>query len=179
MKIELIPVTDEKYCELAEQLYIMAYPEYERKAFPYMLARNEMGVIELFAAVDEEGAFNGIAFTIPGEHIVYLEYLAVDPAYRGNGVGSAILAAVIEKYQGKNVVADIETTLNPDHDMPVRMRRKSFYRRSGFKTMDYTVNFHGIEKEVMAFPENVSFEEYHELFTPAYGEIFASKVCKL
>ncbi|MBQ9847598.1 MAG: GNAT family N-acetyltransferase [Clostridia bacterium] len=179
MKIELIPVTNKKYTELAEQLYVSAYPEFERKAFAYMLARAEAGLVELYAAVDEEGEFNGIAFTVPGEKVVYLEYVAVDPVRRGKGVGSAILGAVINQYQGKRIVADIETTLNPDHDMPVRMRRKSFYRRSGFLTMDYTVNFHGIVREVMAYPEEVSFEEYHELFAPAYGEIFASKVRKL
>ncbi len=179
MKINLISATNEKYKALAEQLYVLSYPEFERKAFAFMLARDEMGLVELNAAVDEEGNFCGIAFTVPGENVVYLEYLAVEPAARGNGVGGAILAAITEKYAGKNIVADIETTLNPDHDMPVRMRRKSFYRRSGFKTLDYSVNFHGIEREVMAFPGDVSFEEYHALFEPAYGKIYATKIQKL
>lgn len=72
-----------------------------------------------------DGRLAGILFHWRGDGFRYVEHLAVSPAIRGGGLGSAILYAFCDRTE--RVVLEID----PPED-EISVRRLHFYRRLGF-----------------------------------------------
>jgi len=88
----------------------------------------------LVARIDE--AIVGVAYAatiLSAEHsglVAWLEELYVTPSHRSRGVGSALLAAVLERAREAGVVAvDLEVDAN-------HSRAESLYRRFGFRRLN-------------------------------------------
>ena len=79
---------------------------------------------ELVAAMEEHH---------PSEPHQYLWFLAVDPSYQGRGVGSALLAPVLERCDRKSTPAYLEAT---------SLQNLRLYERNGFDVIG-TINEHG------------------------------------
>ena len=73
---------------------------------------------------EKDGKFVGFASTINGDEIILLDYLAVDTAYRGMGIGSEILQTLRRKYMGKGVFAEIERVKADTDPSDYRWKRK-------------------------------------------------------
>ena len=75
-------------------------------------------------------------------HCALLDYLAVCRGGRGQGTGSAFLEQLKAHYgsfDGLLVEAEAEDTQAGEEDNALRRRRIDFYRRCGFRMLDYRV----------------------------------------
>jgi GNAT superfamily N-acetyltransferase len=95
---------------------------------------NEGRGFVLLARADEHVVGVAYAATIlSAEHsglVAWLEELYVAPSYRSQGIGSALLAAVVERAQKAGVVA-VDLEVEASHG-----RAESLYRRFGFRPLD-------------------------------------------
>lgn len=85
---------------------------------------------------------------------VLLDYLAVCRERRGRGVGSAFLEALKKHYaafRGIMVEAEEPGEAGTEGERGVRRRRVAFYRRAGFRQLDYRVRLFGVSYVVLAW----------------------------
>lgn len=103
---EAFPVSEYRPFEVAERLY-------------------QQGFVKALGYYDEE--LKGVVFIWEHEDYVFLENFAVAKSARGEGIGSAILQAVSERYKGRTIILEVE---KPYDEMS--HRRIKFYERNGF-----------------------------------------------
>ncbi len=132
--------------------------------------------MELMTAEDEKGTFLGIVITILHKDLVLLDYLAVAPKHRGQGVGSEILQLLKTRYAGKRILLEIEDPDEECKNKSDRLRRKDFYLRNGLSVQDYKVWLFGIKMLILAMDRPVSFDEYHEIFDTVFSPKIGEKV---
>jgi ribosomal protein S18 acetylase RimI-like enzyme len=124
-------------------LYETSFPPRERllvSSFLRLLEKKEQGKgenIVLSALLDEQGRMAAMAayqiFVQPPTG--YLWYIAVSPALRGNGLGTAYYQAIVEKVFQFTEVLLFEVEM-PEHCTDAEMRRLAerrivFYQRNG------------------------------------------------
>lgn len=169
-------------------LYEDAFPRSEKKPFRMILRGRKKGNYEILALEGENGEFQGLAITMHYGELVLLDYFAIEPACRGNGVGSSALKALQQRYRGKKFLLEIESTVGQEEivgngkgdgysdESDLRLRRKAFYLRNGMRPMDFLVNLFGVEMELMTYECTVTFEEYHAIFEHLLPPGMASRV---
>ncbi len=171
----LTPCTTQQQLDAARELYLAAFPDVERKPFPLLLQKRDEGVAELLA-IEEGGAFLGIAFTLLYEDIVLLDYFAVCPARRGQGIGSRVLTLLQQRHGGCRLLLEIEDPDEPCDNPEERLRRRAFYLRNGMTAMPYRVWLFGVKMQILTAGEPVAYEEYHRLFEVLFSPAAAARV---
>lgn len=171
--MKLREVMSETDWSLLENLYTEAFPDNERKPFAmirekYREKRTDVWVIE------EEEEVSGLAITMNSEDLVLLDYFAISPEKRGQGLGSASLRALFERYHGKRFFLEVESLTVPADNMEERRRRKQFYLSNGMKELGVYARLFGVEFELLGYACKVSFAEYYSLYDSIYGE-YASR----
>ncbi len=83
-------------------------------------------------AVDSAGQLLGLLFYWEHDGCVYIEHLAVNPARRGQRIGSRILEHFLAEHAASRIVLEID----PPQD-ELSLRRLRFYARLGFVANDY------------------------------------------
>lgn len=86
-------------------------------------------------------------------HCVLLDYLAVCRGGRGQGTGSAFLEQLKTHYGGFDgllVEAEAEDPKAEEEDNALRRRRIDFYRRCGFRLLDYKARLFGVTYSMLA-----------------------------
>ena len=111
--------------------------------------------------------------------IILIDYLAVLPALRSKGIGTDALEYARKMFDEKRIILEIETTKKPCADLKNRIKRKSFYTKNGLLECDFDVDLFGVEMEVLRFNENVSFEEYLEMYRHMAGRLIKVRVSKV
>ncbi len=170
-------LTDTQLKEL-KRLYRLAFPASERKPFWLIRKKEREGVTEILGLVDEENRLVGEIITIAWQDLLLVDYFAIAENIRGQGYGTRALELLRERYRDRRILLEIETPEILCENQQERVRRKQFYRSSGLDSMDYHVNLFGVEMEIMTFQGQVSFEEYHGIFTGVYGRRFARRVTR-
>ena len=99
-----------------------------------------------------------------------LDYLAVKPAFRGQGVGRAALGLMGEQYYEKGLFVEIESPFEPGSDQPMRQRRKQFYRSCGMEPFGVMANVFGVKMELLGCGCKLNFEEYHAFYRDNYSQ---------
>lgn len=159
-----------------KNLYLRAFPAAERKPFFIIRKKQAEGSMEILSIENDDGDFIGLAITILYNNIVLLDYFAIDDNRRNSGAGSAALHLLFERYSGKRFLLEIEAPDIPSENTHERIRRKAFYLRNGMTVMPFRVNLFGIEMEILTNGLQVSFEEYHSIFTHLFTPWMASKI---
>ena len=114
------------------RLYLSAFPKIERHRVMELFSASARGGAE-FLHFTEDGKFIGLAYMIVRGSVAFLLYFAVDDSKRNRGYGSAILDSIRKRYEGKDVVLLIESLHEECDNMDIRVRRKGFYLRNGFR----------------------------------------------
>lgn len=114
------------------RLYLTAFPKIERHSVIELFSASSRGKAE-FLQFTDDGEFIGLAYMIVRGSVAFLLYFAVDESKRDNGYGSAILETIRKRYEGQDVVLLIESLHEQCDNMDIRIRRKGFYLRNGFK----------------------------------------------
>ncbi len=155
------------------KLYKRAFPRAERKPLSIIksMQKNKKSDVWFF---EKDGSFVGFAATINGDGIILLDYLAVDAAHRGMGIGSEILQTLRRKYAGKGVFAEIERVKADADPSDHRWKRKQFYITNGMNELDVYAKVFGVEMELMGWNCRMDFNAYQSFYRDYYSE-FAAK----
>ena len=135
------PIADADQVDAIEsvcRIYEASIPASERKPVEAIRDMAKRPDYRLLTAVSD-GRVLGFAavFTPPGEFFALLEYLAVDPAVRGAGIGAGLFRAAVEAVGGgaaggRWMLIEVDADVSDDAaDLHLRRRRQAFYRRLG------------------------------------------------
>lgn len=156
-----------------KKLYREAFPKEERYPFFLIQKRAKEGKGEILV-LEEEG-FAGLAIVMFYKDIAMLQFFAIAPEKRGHHLGSTTLSLLKERYAGKRLLLEIETLCPEAENYADRVRRKNFYLRNGMKEMNVVVILFGVELELLTAGGDVSFEEYHAVYTDMLGRRIADR----
>ena len=157
-------------------LYRQAFPRYERKPFKIIARMQKEGRTDVWMAM-HNGHFVGFAATINAPDVILLDYLAVHPKHRSQGVGSAFLQALLDTYEGKGLFVEIEAT---DRDDPTgeKARRKAFYQRNGLTDMHVVAILFGVRMELLGRGCDMDFDAYRAFYHDHYNAWAAEHVVR-
>ena len=160
------------------KLYKKAFPRAERKPLSIIksMQKSQKSDVWFF---EKDGRFIGFASTINGDEIILLDYLAVDAACRGMGIGSEILQTLRRQYTGKGVFAEIERVKEGVDASDHRWKRKQFYITNGMNELDVTAKVFGVEMELMGWNCRLDFDAYQSFYRDYYGEFAAKGLVEL
>lgn len=159
---------DKNNIKYIKYLYKEAFPWSERKPF-FMLATDKIHMY----AVDSDNGLAGMVVASVREDVVFVDYLAVDPAKRGSGIGSVILTLIKEKYKGYRIFLEIEDPDMPCDNREQRVKRQKFYSKNGFEFKGLKVRIKGLDALILCCSGGeVTFEEYKNAYIYAYGKLF-------
>ncbi len=156
-------------------LYQKAFPASEKKPFSMILKMHRKGNSDVWRFV-REGKFAGLIITINGPELILLDYLAVDAAQRGTGIGSEILQQMRQHYAGKGVFLEIESVYEEADNLADRIRRKHFYEKCGMESMDLFVWLFGVKMELMSFGCKLTYPQYRDFYRDNYNQWAADHI---
>ena len=159
------------------RLYQTAFPVAEKKPFSMILKMYHRGASDVWRFT-RNGKFAGLIITINGENHILLDYLAVDKAQRGTGIGTEILQLMRSQYSGKGVFLEIESVYEECDNKEQRLSRKHFYEKCGMTSMEVFVWLFGVKMELMGFDCLLSYEEYHRFYRDNYNQWAADHIQK-
>ena len=145
------------------QLYRAAFPPSERKPFSIIARRHLAGRNDLWC-LKRKGKFLGLAAMVNGKDRVLLDYLAVKPRLRGQGIGTEALEKLKEVYPEQGFFVEIESPFEPGEDQPQRQKRKRFYLHSGMEPMQVMANVFGVKMELLGWNCRLDYEGYHRFY---------------
>ena len=160
------------------RLYIDAFPTSERKPFWVILQKVRAHKTDVWCLYAER-RFAGFATTVNGDNEVLLDYLAVKKAWRGKGVGSNALRALIARYEPCGMMVEIESPFEPGEDQPERLRRKAFYQACGMETFGVMANVFGVAMELLGRNCRMTFDEYQTFYRVHYSPWAAEHLSEL
>lgn len=128
----------------AEELYLSAFPEIERHPVEELCQAcgpDSDGECEWLAFRNEDG-FVGMAYMILYRHIAYVLYLAVEERSRNKNYGAGMLRVLRSRYRDRDFVLLIESLRENCSNLDIRIRRRGFYLRNGFKDTGFVQPCH-------------------------------------
>ncbi|WP_027455671.1 GNAT family N-acetyltransferase [Xylanibacter brevis] len=132
-----------------KQLYETAFPENERIPWPDLMRLIDEMHLDFTAFYDDDELI-GFYIVYPGAKVNWFWYFAVKEELRGKGIGQQILTHLIQKYEGKTCVLDMESPYqNPCPNPEQRWRRQHFYQRNGFRDTNLFKSYDDIEMTIM------------------------------
>ena len=131
-----------------QNIYIDSFPKNERMPFPMMVAMSKLWNTDFWAFYDKD-TLCGFIYLTHNRKIVFVMFLAVDKTIRSNGYGSAILQEIQYKYPDKKIIISIEPCDKNTPDIELRVRRKDFYLRNGYRETGYRMKLNGVVQEII------------------------------
>ena len=159
------------------RLYQAAFPASEKKPFSMIVSMHKKGKSDVWYC-EKDGKFAGLVITINGADKILIDYLAVWEKRRGQGIGSAILQEMRQRYVGKGVFLEIEIVDENAENYEERKRRKQFYLANGMTEMNVFVELFGVDMELLGYDCSLTFEEYREFYRTNYNEWAANHIKK-
>lgn len=163
-----------------EALYESSFPASERKELDYMLTGEHASAYEVLVISTPEVRVAGMAVTVTHGDFTMLDYFAVSPDLRGQGIGHAALPLIrdhVRKSGGGHFFLEIETPpplcipRDPCGNAEQRVRRKAFYLSAGLIETGVRAFIYGNDMELLAFPEDgsaITFEGYDALLKATF-----------
>ena len=157
------------------RLYFRAFPKYERKPFRIIRQMYKKGKSDVWYC-SRGGSFAGLGITINGPDIVLLDYFAVEPSRRGEGIGSALLAKFMDMYAPRGFFLEIESTFVPAENKDERINRKRFYLNNGLEEIGTEAYLFGTRMELLGRGCVLGFEEYRNFYRDNYNQWAADNI---
>lgn len=132
MQWQRITAPEDKQMTFIRQLYETSFPPEERREFAAVKALLADTRMHLMATFKTTGEATGFVIYWQFKNFLFIEHLAVDPSFRGEGWGAQIVQQVFSQ-AGSCCLLEVE---HP-HDEDSR-RRIQFYQRLGFQLNELT-----------------------------------------
>lgn len=150
-------------------LYRTAFPRAERKPFGFIRKAYREGRTDIWCIL-RGGSFLGFAATMNSPTLVMLDYLAIAPKYRGQGIGTAALTRIMAKYADRAFILEIESPFEPGAEQETRQKRKQFYVNCGMEPLRIMAVVFGIRMELLGknCSPDFSFDRYRNFYRDFY-----------
>ncbi len=141
-----------------DEVFTEAFPPEELKPLFAMERMIAQGQYEALGFV-RSGRVEGYACCWLDGDVVLLDYLCVPASQRSGGIGSAMIAALLSRYEGGCLLAEAEApTGDADADAMIE-RRLGFYRRSGGRMLGYDTALFGVHYKTICWGGEDKAEE--------------------
>lgn len=142
-------------------LYESAFPPSERKELSFMLEGEMAAAYDALVIETPDCPVAGLIISVRHGDFIMLDYLAIRPDLRGQGIGHAAMPQIIRYCRshapGKHIFFEIEAP-GPDHENSIqRSRRLEFYRSCGFVETSVRMVIYGTDMELLAPPEDAPY----------------------
>jgi GNAT superfamily N-acetyltransferase len=154
------------------------FPPDELKPLTHILKMVEKGLCTGYALYSEGRVLSYFTLCQKGEYIL-VDYLAVNPEMRGQGIGTKTLES-LKELAGNNYILieceDVSATQNREEQI-IRSRRIAFYRRAGFALTKEKAKLFGVDYVLLTYPENTPNpkEGYASVYLEMLGEEMYNK----
>ncbi len=153
MKLRLLNRRQAK--EIYDRYLVRDFPDSERKPFASMAALLRKGMYEPLAVEDDGGSLAGYAFLMaqPGSPSALLDYFAVLPAMRGQGLGTKALQALAGYLapSRRSLLIECEHPAEAP-DAAVARQRVAFYLRAGARATAMESRLFGVRYLILVLP---------------------------
>lgn len=150
------------------RLYRQAFPPAERKPFGVIMKMHRSGKAHVWRIL-RDGRFAGFAATVNGSELVLLDYLAIAKRCRGQGIGSAAMAAMQQIYADRGFFVEIESTHEDVPNRAQRQKRKQFYLAAGMEELGVEVQVFSVRMELLGSRCSLDFEGYRNFYRDNYS----------
>lgn len=157
-----------------EKLAKEAFPPSEYvppKAFLYATERQE---VDFWAFYDED-VFIGYAVVRHKMDFAYLFFLAVQKTLRNKGYGTEILKLLEDIYPDATQIVDFEMVDSSAPNNEMRIRRKNFYLRNGYREINLFYFFNDENFEIMSKRTPFDYDRFYEMMSSFIGMGFNPK----
>ena len=177
MKLDVENITQHSpHWAVVNELARGAFPPEEYIAPSELVRMAERGTL-VFSALLDKGTFVGFMVTLPHGRMVYLFFLAIDPAHRSKGYGSRALETLRALYPGKVQVVDFEAPDPAADNAAQREKRRAFYLKNGYRETGLFITYQGVTYEIFCSDAQFDLAEFQELmktipvdgFEPVYS----------
>ncbi len=162
----------------AKQLYRTAFPKEERLPWWVLrLSTLEPGV-EL-TVYRQSSEFCGFTHTTETETVLFVMFLAVATAHRGQGCGSAILSHLKQIADGRPVILNVEPPDSSASNASERISRIKFYEKNGFYDTGYNIAEVGGTFRVLSTVPELDIAAYRASFAKLSFGLWKPEITKV
>lgn len=151
-----------------KNLYFKAFPKEERRPLYKLWLSSKLGKIDVFA-LEEDSSFIGLLVTAKDKDIVWVDYLAINPEYRGQGYGSKALDKLKDYYENSRIFLEVETPLDEVDNYHQRLKRIEFYKQNDFYHSGLRVSCFDCDFTILSYNGKIDYEEYTKMTKSTYG----------
>ncbi|MCD8194979.1 MAG: GNAT family N-acetyltransferase [Coprobacillus sp.] len=157
-----------------ENLAKEAFPPSEYVPPKAFLKATEMQEVDFWAFFDEN-LFVGYVVIRHKMNFAYLFFLAVQKELRNKGYGTQILKLLENLYPDAIQIVDFEMIDSECQNNDMRIRRKNFYLRNGYKEINLFYYFNNENFEIMSKKTPFDYDGFHEMMSSFIGMGFHPK----
>lgn len=163
---------------------VFDFPKDELKPLAHILSMVEDGTCT-FYALKEDGRVLSYFSVCQNGNGLLVDYLAVNPELRGQGIGSRMLDFLKSIAEDKFIIIECEDVNKAESikEQETRKRRIAFYERAGFKLAGLNANLFGVEYTILTYPTNITPQKVKELYSSVYlrmlGQSMFNKFLKI
>lgn len=166
--LDLISLDKTNLKPKVKELYLSAFPDYERYPFWLLVYKSKKKNTDFYVIYDDS-EYIGLLYLTYYKDIVYVFYLAIDPAHQSKGYGSKILQYLQQTYNDKRLFLNIEKVERSADNYEQRVKRKRFYEKNGFINTDFEIEGKDIVYEILYSGGEVYEDEYYAVFKSYLG----------
>lgn len=163
MELHFVRVTrDFSEGERWNGIMLRQFPPEEYLSLEDQLALQDRGEVEIWALY-EGGELAGLATLRVTQEMAYLFFLAFDDAYQNRGCGHAALETLRDIYADRAFTVDFELPDSSAANNAQRIRRRNFYRRSGFSETGWGLEYLGVRYEIFCMNRPFQIESFRAM----------------
>ncbi len=133
------------------------FPPDELKPLGSILKMVDEGLCTCYALYDGEKVLSYFNLCEKDGYVL-VDYLAVNPEMRGQGIGGRTLECLKEAAGNNCIIVECEDILkavNPKEEI-IRRRRIAFYQRAGFSLTNIKSRLFGVDYVLLVYPKEAS-----------------------
>lgn len=156
-------------------LYVPTFPPPERKPLPLIRRMIKAGKSDLWL-IEADGSFAGFMATVNGSDTIMLDYFAVLPERRSQGIGRAAMEEYKKLYDGKGLFVEIERVRENAKNYEERLRRQNFYLRCGYAPLGVQALVFGVDMELLGIGCTMTLRGYQSFYRENYSSFAANNI---
>ena len=162
---------------------VVDFPPDELKPLAHLLRMVEEGLCTYYALFDGSEVLSYFGLCVK-DGFALVDYLAVNPEKRGQGIGSETLKLLKEAAGDNTILIECEdiAATEDEAEKNIRTRRINFYLSSGFTKTTAKANLFGVDYVLLTYPEKSEAETklgYETVYRAMLGDETYNKYMKL
>ena len=173
--MELKLLNKEELARLFEEEMVIDFPKSELKPLSAMYRLMDLGLYEpLRVLQDGQPVGYALAWLPAGRQGALLDYFGVSRDKRNAGLGSAVLAMLVERYGC--IFGEVEAPVDPDPEVnELRRRRIGFYLRNGLRQLDYDCALFGVHYNCLYLGPETDDRKIETMHRAVYSDYYSAE----